>query len=198
MPPFFCASAITCSASVVLPELSGPKISMMRPRGRPPMPRAISRPSEPVEMDSTWAIGALAELHHRALAEIALDLAQRCSQRLVLIHGTLDNPKRCGCCSHVESPLFHAPCRRESVRCMYALCSHFVSKSSRGKVEVRTSGLSGVWRWRIKATHMAEAIEKALGPTMRLSSAMHERGRRRPDGARLPYSLPILGLIRKA
>ena len=96
MPPFFCASAMTCSASVVLPELSGPKISMMRPRGRPPMPSAISSPSEPVEIDFDLGDGALAELHHRALAEIALDLAQRRGKRLVLIHGTLDNPKRCG------------------------------------------------------------------------------------------------------
>ena len=33
---------------VVLPEDSGPKISMMRPRGMPPTPRAMSRASEPV------------------------------------------------------------------------------------------------------------------------------------------------------
>ena len=36
-----------------LPELSGPKISTMRPRGSPPTPSAISRPREPVEIDST-------------------------------------------------------------------------------------------------------------------------------------------------
>src|SRR5271168_3034253 len=47
-PPFFCASAITCSVSVVLPEDSGPYISITRPRGRPPTPSAISRPSDPV------------------------------------------------------------------------------------------------------------------------------------------------------
>src|SRR5690606_15496934 len=46
-------SAMTCKASVVLPELSGPKISTIRPLGRPPMPSAISRPSEPVEIAST-------------------------------------------------------------------------------------------------------------------------------------------------
>ena len=32
----------------VLPEDSGPNISMMRPRGRPPIPSAASRPMEPV------------------------------------------------------------------------------------------------------------------------------------------------------
>src|SRR5215813_10665727 len=53
MPPFFWASATVCSASVVLPDDSGPKISTTRPRGRPPMPSAMSRPSEPVETVST-------------------------------------------------------------------------------------------------------------------------------------------------
>ena len=33
MPPAFCASAMTCSATVVLPEDSGPKISEILPRG---------------------------------------------------------------------------------------------------------------------------------------------------------------------
>src|SRR3984885_2827811 len=47
-PPFFCASAITCSVSVVLPEDSGPYISITRPRGKPPTPSAMSRPSDPV------------------------------------------------------------------------------------------------------------------------------------------------------
>src|SRR5580698_3483522 len=35
---------------VVLPEDSGPKISMTRPRGTPPTPRAASKEMEPVEM----------------------------------------------------------------------------------------------------------------------------------------------------
>src|SRR3990167_2795233 len=56
-PPFFCASAMTCSASVVLPEDSGPKISIIRPRGSPPTPSAASRPIEPVEMASTPTFG---------------------------------------------------------------------------------------------------------------------------------------------
>ena len=54
----FWASAMMCRASVVLPDDSGPKISTTRPRGRPPMPSAMSRPSEPVDTVST-SIGRL-------------------------------------------------------------------------------------------------------------------------------------------
>src|SRR5450432_2816333 len=39
--------------SVVLPEDSGPKISITRPRGMPPTPSAISSPNEPVGIEST-------------------------------------------------------------------------------------------------------------------------------------------------
>src|ERR1700743_1715875 len=53
MPPFFCPSATVCSASVVLPDDSGPEISTTRPFGRPPTPSAISSPSEPEETVST-------------------------------------------------------------------------------------------------------------------------------------------------
>ena len=53
MPPFFWASAITCSVSVVFPEDSGPKISVTRPRGIPPIPIAMSRTMEPVDMAGT-------------------------------------------------------------------------------------------------------------------------------------------------
>src|SRR5215213_4639535 len=48
--PDFCASATMWSASVVLPEDSGPKISMTRPRGMPPTPMLASNESEVVEM----------------------------------------------------------------------------------------------------------------------------------------------------
>src|SRR3984893_2356191 len=41
------------SVSVVLPDDSGPKISMTRPRGMPPTPSAMSSPKEPVGMEST-------------------------------------------------------------------------------------------------------------------------------------------------
>ena len=53
VPPLLCAEAMMASVSVVLPEDSGPKISMTRPRGMPPTPSAISRPSEPVGIEST-------------------------------------------------------------------------------------------------------------------------------------------------
>src|SRR5258708_9214533 len=58
-PPMRCASAMTCCTIVVLPDASGPKISVTRPRGMPPTPRAISSAMEPVGMISTamrcWA-----------------------------------------------------------------------------------------------------------------------------------------------
>src|SRR3954468_7000425 len=57
-PPRACASAMTCWQTVVLPDDSGPKISVIRPRGMPPTPRARSRAMEPVGMKSTccrWA-----------------------------------------------------------------------------------------------------------------------------------------------
>ena len=52
MPPLRCASATTCIASVDLPDDSGPKISTMRPRGKPPTPRARSSDNAPVWMAS--------------------------------------------------------------------------------------------------------------------------------------------------
>ena len=52
-PPRRCASARTCWQSVVLPDDSGPKISVIRPRGMPPTPSARSSAMEPVGMAST-------------------------------------------------------------------------------------------------------------------------------------------------
>ncbi len=52
-PPRRWASAMTLRQNVVLPDDSGPKISMIRPRGSPPTPRARSMASEPVEIVST-------------------------------------------------------------------------------------------------------------------------------------------------
>ena len=48
VPPSFWHWAITSSVKVVLPEDSGPYISTILPLGSPPMPKAISKPSEPV------------------------------------------------------------------------------------------------------------------------------------------------------
>src|SRR5712692_10276759 len=44
------AVASACRATVVLPLDSGPKISIIRPRGRPRPPNAISRLSAPVDI----------------------------------------------------------------------------------------------------------------------------------------------------
>ncbi len=49
-PPRFCASATTCNATVVLPEDSGPNISITLPRGNPPTPSATSSARHPVEI----------------------------------------------------------------------------------------------------------------------------------------------------
>ena len=76
MPPSFCACAITCSASVVLPDDSGPKISMTRPA------RHAADAERIVQADRAGGNGGngvarvfLAEAHDRALAELLLDLA---------------------------------------------------------------------------------------------------------------------------
>src|ERR1700749_2437751 len=53
MPPAFCAFAGACSARVVLPLLSGPYTSTIRPRGSPPRPSATSRAIDPVGITST-------------------------------------------------------------------------------------------------------------------------------------------------
>ena len=44
---------MTERVNVVLPDDSGPKISTIRPIGKPPIPSATSKPSDPVEIDST-------------------------------------------------------------------------------------------------------------------------------------------------
>ena len=53
-----CASAMTCWQTVVLPDDSGPKISVIRPRGMPPTPRARSSAIEPVGIESTYCRSA--------------------------------------------------------------------------------------------------------------------------------------------
>src|SRR5436853_5753392 len=61
-PPWRWAFATTCSASVVLPLDSGPKISVTRPRGMPPIPIAASRLIAPVGMISTRTRGESAPI----------------------------------------------------------------------------------------------------------------------------------------
>src|SRR6184192_1613692 len=61
-PPWRWAFATRCSASVVLPLDSGPKISVTRPRGMPPIPIAASRLIAPVGMISTRTRGESAPI----------------------------------------------------------------------------------------------------------------------------------------
>ena len=65
-PPIFCASAITCSVMVVLPEDSGPNTSTTRPRGKPPTPRAASNEIDPVGIT---AIGTIASFDPNRMIE---------------------------------------------------------------------------------------------------------------------------------
>src|SRR5256885_273072 len=65
-PPWRWACATTCNASVVLPLDSGPKISVTRPRGIPPMPIAASRLIAPVGITSTRTRGASAPIRMMA------------------------------------------------------------------------------------------------------------------------------------
>ncbi len=45
-----------CRVNVVLPDDSGPYISTTLPFGRPPIPRALSKPKEPVPIDGTSTV----------------------------------------------------------------------------------------------------------------------------------------------
>src|SRR5882672_5823336 len=65
-PPRRWAFATRCSASVVLPLDSGPKISVTRPRGMPPIPMAASRLIAPVGMTSTRTRGESAPIRMMA------------------------------------------------------------------------------------------------------------------------------------
>src|SRR3989454_11406815 len=65
-PPWRWAFATTCNASVVLPLDSGPKISVTRPRGMPPIPIAASRLIAPVGMTSTRPRGESAPIRMMA------------------------------------------------------------------------------------------------------------------------------------
>src|SRR5207248_4069549 len=65
-PPCRWECATTCNASVVLPLDSGPKISVTRPRGIPPMPIAASRLIAPVGIASTRTWGESAPIRMMA------------------------------------------------------------------------------------------------------------------------------------
>ena len=89
IPPAFCASAIMWSVTVVLPEDSGPYTSIIRPRGIPPTPSAMSRGRIPVEMTSIF-IFALASPRRiidpfPCVFSICLSAFSRASSRAVLL-----------------------------------------------------------------------------------------------------------------
>ena len=77
VPPAFCACAITCSASVVFPEDSGPKISTTRPRGNPPTPKAASTEMEPLGITVTGSTLRDPSRSTRAFSELLVHLAER-------------------------------------------------------------------------------------------------------------------------
>ena len=88
-PPAFWASAMMWSGASSCRDDSGPKISTMRPRGTPPTPSAMSSASPPVEMASIGRGRLVAQAHDRALAELLLDLPERCGEGLVLLSLTV-------------------------------------------------------------------------------------------------------------
>ena len=111
MPPLFCASATTCSASVVLPDDFGP-VNLDDAAAR--QPADAERDVEPeraggdrLDLDRLLV---LAEPHDRALAAIALDLRDRRFKRLLFIHfSSFDEAQRD--IHHGGSPLFHKHAR---------------------------------------------------------------------------------------
>ena len=90
MPPLAWASAMMCRQTVVLPEPSGPKTSMMRPRGMPPdAERDVERERPGGDDRHAGSHRVLAELHDGALAELLLDLLERDVEHLVAVHPAL-------------------------------------------------------------------------------------------------------------
>ena len=81
-PPRAWASAMTCWQTVVLPDDSGPKISVIRPRGMPPTPSARSSAIEPGRDRVDHELLARAELHDRAAPELLLDRGEGGVDRL--------------------------------------------------------------------------------------------------------------------
>ena len=68
---------MTCWQTVVLPDDSGPKISVIRPRGMPPTPSARSSAIEPVGIEVDRLPLVRTELHDRAATELLLDRQDR-------------------------------------------------------------------------------------------------------------------------
>src|SRR6266480_4665157 len=89
-PPWRWAFATTCSASVVLPLDSGPKISVTRPRGMPPIPIAASRLIAPVGMISTRTRGESAPIRVMARLRAFLRSSESCGTSFSAAMSVLD------------------------------------------------------------------------------------------------------------
>ena len=87
MPPRFCASATTCSASVVLPEQFRPvNLDDAAARQAADAERDVEAERAGGDRLDLDRLLVLAEPHDRALAAIPLDLRDRRLQRLLFIH----------------------------------------------------------------------------------------------------------------
>ena len=85
VPPCFWASATTCKLRVVLPEDSGRRSPPPGPWVRRRSPRPHPAPGSRWRSLPRCARPRLTHAHHRALAELLLDLAQRGCQGLLAI-----------------------------------------------------------------------------------------------------------------
>ena len=76
-PPAFCACAMTCKAMVVLPEDSGPKISITRPRGKSSHAQRGIYGNGAAGYHRYRQHAARAQAQHRSLSELLVHLAER-------------------------------------------------------------------------------------------------------------------------
>ena len=91
MPPFFCASAMTCRASVVLPEDRPVDLDDAPARQAADAERDVE--PEGARRDRLHVDRAVVgpQPHDRALAEVLLDVLERLVERLVLVHLPCDD-----------------------------------------------------------------------------------------------------------
>ena len=162
-PPRFCASAMTCWQTVVLPDDSGPKISVIRPRGMPPTPSARSSAMDPVGIEVHGLPLGRAELHDRAATELLLDRQDRGIDRLAALGQRLAPspalvPAVIAIVS-VRSSSVHRPTRRSGTRCVRP-----AGQPSSGSVLV-AGGLRGFRSPRRCVRRLRERRQLRLGRT---------------------------------
>ena len=78
---------MTWYTSVVFPDASGPKISTTRPRGKPADAERHVECQRAGRDRADGDLRTIAHPHHRPLAEISLDLAERDVERFLAFHG---------------------------------------------------------------------------------------------------------------